>query len=395
MASWFDDGLRTRAGALTAPAERFLDGRELARGPDGVIALCDELEHWLERDQVGDQVGDHVDEEAERRFVEQAGAMLGMLLIDHLGDAGHVARGGAHRVRLGKYGFFDPFAAVDRALDAADVRRALGRQLALAEAESQARGPLSRVVAAFVAALAEQRPELRLAEQFEHSLWLRGLGDPFEVDLGRAVESTRDQGPEAVTAVVAKLLALLPGAASRPSRFDDVRAQLVPRLARADGLLAGLLALPFHGELVIALLVEEPQRARYVRESEAAAWDKSPHELLEQALVNLRARSTQARIARTETEHGALWVARTGDGRDSARVLLGSLHDELRARIGPRVLLGVPHRDTFYACSADSLPLAEQLAARTQGDFERAPHRLAARPFLLEDLEQARPKPVI
>ncbi len=375
MPSWFDDGLRARAGALVPAAERFLDGRELARGPDGVVALCARLEDWLEREDV--------DEEAERRFVEQAGAMLGMLLIDHVGDAGHVARAGAHRVRLGKYGFFDPFAAVDRALDASDVRRALARQLALAEAESEARGPISRVVHALLDALAAQRPDLRFADQFEHSLWLRGDGEPFEVDLKRAVESTRDQGADAVAAVVQKLLAMLPGAAAEASTFLEVRARLMPRLARADALLPGLFSVPFRDELVIALMVEESKRARYVRSQELASWELREAEVLAAAIENLRSRSERARIACAATEHGPLWTARTGDGRDSARLLLPSLHEQLRERIGSHVLVGVPHRDTFYACDAGSPGLVSELRAKVAHDFDRAPHKLSARVFAL------------
>ncbi|HEX5660094.1 MAG TPA: hypothetical protein VFX59_23020 [Polyangiales bacterium] len=368
MTSWFDERLRARAGALVPVAEKFLDGRELARGPDGLIALCAHMEDWLERDDV--------DEEGERRFVEQAGAMLGMLLIDHVGDAGHVARNGTHRVRLGRYGFFDPFSAVDRALDASDVRRALARQIVVAEAESQARGPLSRLVGALMTALQEQRPDLHLVEQFEHTLWLRADGEPFELDLKRAVESTRDQGLDAVHAVVAKLLAMLPGATASEGLALD---QLVPRIARLDALLPGLFARPLSEELVVALMVEERGRARYLRTNEV---DEHP-EAYELALRNLRQHSEQARIATIETEHGPLWIARTGDGRDSARVLLASLHEELRARIGPRVLLGIPHRDTFYACDARNGPLAHELATRTAHDFERAPHQLSARAFTL------------
>jgi hypothetical protein len=369
VTSWFDD-LRPRAGALAPAAEQFLNGRELARGPDGLVALCTHMEDWLERDDV--------DEEGERRFVEQAGALLGLLLIDHVGDAGHVARGGAHRVRLGKYGFFDPFAAVDRALDARDVRRALARQVALAEAESKAQGPLSRVVRAFVVTLQEQRPDLHVVDQFEHSLWLRADGEPFEVDLKRAVESTRDQSVDAVNAVVGKLLSMLPGAPSSDRLALD---RLVPRLARADTLLPGLYARPLSEELVVALMVEERGRARYLRTDEV-----DEGEAYTLALQNLRERSTQARIAPIETAHGPLWIARTGDGRDSARVLLPSLHDELHARIGAHVLLGIPHRDTFYACDATVPRLAQQLLARTTHDFDRAPHKLSARAFTLSTL---------
>jgi hypothetical protein len=80
-----------------------------------------------------------------------------------------------------------------------------------------------------------------------------------------------------------------------------------------------------------------------------------------------------------------LFVARTGDGRDSARVVLPALPSELRARIGPRVALALPHRDTFFACDADNAPLVQAMRARAQEDAARAPHRLSDRVFLFDE----------
>jgi Protein of unknown function (DUF1444) len=383
--SWLNDSLRARAGALAPVAERFLDGwlgqeaRSFSGGADGLVALCTHMERWLGRQDV--------DEEAERAFVEQAGALLGLLLIDHVGDAGHAVRDGTHRLRLGRYGYFDPFAAVDRALDASDVRSALASQVQLAEAEAAAQGPISRVVRALLSALAHTRPDLAFADQFEFSLWLkpRAGGAPFELDLRRAVESTRDQGDDAVDAVARKLLAMLPGAPEVRLDFVQVRERLVPRLARAEtlGELPGLHASSLTQELVVALMLEYQGRARYLRNNELAAWSITPQHAHAVALENLAARSQQARVACSETEHGPLWVARTGDGRDSARVLLHALRAELSQRVGGRVAVGIPHRDTFFACDADNPALVQELARKTAHDAARAPHRLSARVFTL------------
>lgn len=391
---WLSASLRSRASVLASTAERFLAerlGAEAAAfrgGRDGLASLCRQMERWVFRDDV-------IDEEAERRFVEGAGALLGLLLIEHLGDARYVALGSTHRVRLGRYGFFDPFEAVDRALDAPDVRAELARQVAVAEAEAAARGPVSRVVAALLEAIEHERPDLTFDEQFDVSLWLRTqVGDErLEIDLRRAVESTRDQGNQAVEQVARRLLSLLPGPSGAPEPFaawDDVCTRLIPRITRTDALreldghgTSALHATPLTEELMIALLVEYEGRARYVRQRELDAWGLSSDEALDCALANLAARSEQSRIACAETPHGPLLVARTGDGRDSARVLLRSLYDALSARLGERVCVGVPHRDTFFACSGDNDALLRELAQRTARDAERAPHRLSARIFEL------------
>lgn len=392
MTPWLTDSLRTRAGALAPAAERFLRGwlgaeaSAFRGGARGLILLCDYMEHWLGLDAV--------DEEAERGFVEGAGALLGLLLLDHVGQtvhASHVARGGVHRLRLGQHGSFDPFAAVDRALDAESVRDELARQVTLAEAEAAQRGPISRVVSTLLLALAHKRPDLTFADHFDLTLWLRGTdGDePFELDLTRAVESTREQSIDAVHGVVDKLLSMLPGGGDAVLDFADARTRLVPRLARGESLRelgtghGALFGKQLTDELVVALLVEYQGRARYVKNRELEGWGVRPERALELALDNLSLRSERTRIACTHTDHGALWVARTGDGRDSARVLLKSLYDALTEKLGAHLLVSIPHRDTFFACTGENEALVQELARRTAHDAARAPHRLSARLFKL------------
>jgi len=389
---WLTDSLRTRASVLAPAAERFLRGwlgdeaSAFRGGARGLILLCDHMEHWLGLDAV--------DEEAERGFVEGAGALLGVLLLDHVGQtahATHVVRGGVHRLRLGQHGFFDPFVAVDRALDAASVRDELARQVALAEAEAALRGPISRVVSTLLLALAHKRPDLTLADHFDLTLWLESADEsgPLELDLTRAVESTREQNIDAVHAVVDKLLSMLPGGADVALDFADARTRLVPRLARGESLRelgtghGALFGKQLTEELVVALLVEYQGRARYVKNRELEDWGVRPERALELAIDNLSLRSERTRIACTSTDHGPLWVARTGDGRDSARVLLNSLYEALTEKLGAHLFVSIPHRDTFFACAGDNEALVQELARRTAHDAARAPHRLSARLFKL------------
>lgn len=392
MTLWIPETLRARAGALAPVAERFLrewlgeGASSYGGGSSGLVSLCSHMEHWLTLDDV--------DEDAEHRFVEGAGALLGILLIEHVRDGAHAARGAVHRVRLGRHGFFDPFGAVDRALDSSSVRVELARQVALAEAEASGRGPISRVVVSLLGGIARERPDLSYHDQFDVALSLRmkSVPEPFEVDLARAVESTRHQGADAVREVTRKLLSMLPGAPQAPVSFDEVRGRIVPRLARTEDVRAlegqgtsALFTRPLTSELVIALLVEYDGRARYLRQREIDDWGVSAGEVLGVALENLAKRSEKARIAAMETEHGPLLVARTGDGRDSARVLLKSLYAALSARLGERVYVSVPHRDTFFACAANNRALVQELARRTAHDAERAPHRLSKRLFELTE----------
>jgi uncharacterized protein YtpQ (UPF0354 family) len=389
---WLSALVKQRAGALSSAAERFVaehwtvDSPAYSGGRDGLVALCTQLERFAHEP--------HVDEEGERRFVEGAGALLGVLLIEHVPGASYASERGVHRVRLGAHGFFDPFAAVDRALDAGNIRRELAREVARAEDEAAARGPLSRVAAALCQAIEAERPDLALQGQFDCTLRVtqRASGEPIEIDLKRAVETTLDQDQRAVEKVARRLLSLLPGAlSSQPQSADELSQRLLPRLARHDALhdltsqgKSLLFAQPFSDELSIALLAEFDGRARYVRIGELTELGFTPAQALTQALDNLRARSESARIVREPAELGTMFVARTGDGRDSARVLLPELHAELTDRIGPSVCLALPHRDTFFACSAACEPSRRRLAARAAEDSARAPHALSARVFMLQ-----------
>lgn len=141
MASWIDD-LRSRCGPLTDAAALFSASSSLDRDPPAGAAGLLFLARSVEQLQGGpDQGEDH-----ERVFVEGAGSYLGLLLCNALPQARHVERAGRHELAFGPRAFFDPFAAIERLLDADDVRDALAREVALAEgAARRAQGALSEL----------------------------------------------------------------------------------------------------------------------------------------------------------------------------------------------------------------------------------------------------------
>mgnify|MGYP003438787139 CR=1 FL=1 len=118
MPTWID-ALASRSGPLHTAATEFAAfyglERDPPRGVGGLHALSRLINGArLERHEVNE---DAVDEDAvDRDFVTGAGAYLGLLLLDHLQDGSHVTSSGEHRLRLGEHGFFDPFAAVAKAL---------------------------------------------------------------------------------------------------------------------------------------------------------------------------------------------------------------------------------------------------------------------------------------
>jgi hypothetical protein len=293
-----------------------------------------------------------------------------------------------HRIRLGRFGFFDPFGAMESIIDAEDPRDELVRVVRLAEAEAGGTGPVSRVVTSLSEALARREPPLAVREHFER--YVR-LSDETEIDLGRIVGATEDGTPAAVARSVDKLLGFL-GNERTIVPWEEARSRLLPRLVSpdfTDNLPDGAKG---RGELAIesltpslhlALLLGHEGRSRFVRQDEVDAWGTSFAEAAAIAKENLARRSDAARFARLDTEAGPLVIARSGDGLDSARLVLPTLHDVLSPELGSPFLASVPHRDTLLAAPTGPTTIVAALRERTRDDAARAPHRISDALFLV------------
>jgi hypothetical protein len=391
MLHWLSERLRARGGALVGPANAFcawsrgLDGTELPRGGDGIVRLARRVSAFVYETEV--------DDEEERRFVEGAGALLGLLLIARSPTGCHRQRGTRHLVQLSPHGYFDPFRAVDAALSASSVRATLIRAVADAEAEIAGSGPMSRMVVAFLDQLQELRPGFVFTEQFATDLVLTSpAGERLSIDLTQAVAATAEASWKSVTLSARKLVSMLPGGEpAADSDFASIRGSLFPRVIARDALVelsqrvgAELAHVPVAGELCAALVVEQSGRARYVRGAELVRWGLSSHQALGLARENLAEASACTRVLREDTEYGPIYVFRTGDGRDSARVLLRELRSPLAERVGPAPAFTLPHRDVLLVCDGRVGPLVDHLRERAELDAARAPHRVSAALYTFE-----------
>lgn len=374
--SWTGD-LREAAGPLHDAALAFCPG--LPRGAAGMKLLLGRVEQYCEEEDPG--------ADADRAFVEGAGAVLALLLIDHVGAGEHRSRDGVHRIRLGEHGYFDPFGAMEEILDAEEPGAALAVAVRAAEAEGAGTGPGARVRGYLASTLAARKPPLRVREDFEH--YVR-LSDETEVDLSRTIAATREGDDADVRRSVDKLIAFLGGrAAVLP--WADARPRLVPRLVPASftaDLPAGaagrgeLAIRPLFPTLYAALLLAHDGRSRFVREDELEAWEQTFDGALGAAVKNLAERSAKARFTRVDTDAGPLVIARSGDGLDAARLLLPNLHEVISREIGSPFYVAVPHRDTLLTAPAGSPAVVDELRRRARDDAARAPHRISAEVYL-------------
>jgi len=375
--SWINE-LRSRCGPLTDAATIFAAQlgveRDPPRGVNGLLALSR-------------AVAQLDDEDDERLFVELAGSFFAVVLCDALGRGQHVAREGKHRVDLGAASF-DPFGALERVLAADDTAHALAQEVSRAEAEAAGTGPAARVAREVERQVRARFASAHVIDRFDHTLKLEVDGDEVELDLSRLVRATSGETPGSVQRAVEKFLAALPGMSTPASAWSDVRESVLPRPLGAQ-MLAGLpersalslltlvTAAKQAGTPKLGFVLRSERRARYVQARETHAWDVTSAQLRAAAIENLAARSQNAKLVCTDTEHGPIVVAKSGDGLDAARVVLPGLIDVLGPELGVPFAVAIPHRDTLLACPLNAPAAVAHLRRTARDQAARAPHAIS------------------
>ena len=327
------------------------------------------------------------DEDDERLFVELAGSYFAVVLCDALGRGQHVARGGKHRVDLGAASF-DPFGALERVLAAEDTARALAQEVSRAEAEAAGTGPVARVAREVERQVRARFKRSHVIDRFDHTLKLEVDGDEVELDLSRLVRATTGETPANMQRAVEKFLAALPGMSTPASAWSEARESVLPRPLGVQ-MLAGLperTALSLLPLVATAKQASAPKlgfvlrterRARYVQAREVQSWDVTGAQLRAAAIENLAARSHNAKLVCTDTEHGPIVVAKSGDGLDAARVVLPGLIDVLGPELGVPFAVAIPHRDTLLACPLNAPAAVAHLRNTARDQAARAPHAIS------------------
>ncbi|NOY91419.1 MAG: hypothetical protein GXP55_09425 [Deltaproteobacteria bacterium] len=378
----------SRLGPFADAARAFSAWRHPAGfppGPEGVRALVRELDAFVHDLDAP--------EEDEDRFLEGAGALLAALLIAHLPESRHVEREGRHALRLGRWGFFDPFMAIDAALDAESPAESLARALRRAEAEARGEGSMAQALGLFEELLECIRPDLTLIDAFAASL---RLGDNIELDISSAMAAASgDEGD--LESALSRLIGLIPGGEDAQNAFEwpHARPRLLPRIVSADFLEEldsarpdapperRLYRRPLAGDLRLALVLAYPDRARFVRLEELECWGVPEVEVEGAYLAHLARLSRDARFDAVESPEGVMIVARSGDALDSARIVLPGLYGVLAAELTPPFAVAVPHRDSLLAVSGADPEMWRMLARRAREEHARAPHGISPNIFEL------------
>lgn len=176
------------------------------------------------------------------------------------------------------------------------------------------------------------------------------------------------------------------------SSFEQLRERIFPML-KPIALLAEvrerkvpmIVYRPFLADLIIAYVIDEGSSAAYINERHLERWEIGEHELLAQAIENLR-RRTEERGNFTVVGEGAqrLVVFNTQDGYDASRLLLPGLLERWRGQLTGRMVIGVPSRDFLIIFSDADDQILANVAHQIQLDAANREHGLTDQLFTLD-----------
>jgi hypothetical protein len=139
------------------------------------------------------------------------------------------------------------------------------------------------------------------------------------------------------------------------------------------------------GGLAVAYLIPAPGFGVFAGADHLLSWAVGPDQIHATALANLAVWSAGTPWeSETSGARTMVWSG-SGDGLDAARILLPEVREELGARLGGRVLIGLPERDLLLAVAADEsdAELADLFAAYVSERWAEADDRIDGRVFEL------------
>ncbi|MCX7808902.1 MAG: hypothetical protein N2515_09850, partial [Deltaproteobacteria bacterium] len=262
--------------------EREFDS--LSAIPRGAQALA-----WLS-EKIDAFGGQEQSAQEEVEFIDGSAAFLAAVLVDHMEKAQHVEHEGKHRLLLGNKGFFNPFQAIEAALDAPSARPVLVEQVALAEAEAKELKGYGRLARLLDQALAHFLPDAAVINRFESKAWIHSPSweSPIELNLGRLYPLSLEEPNDALLARAIESLIRSIGTPQPAISRLEALSRIYPRIVKEDFEMSGtLFTQPWFSRLLLCLVLDYGSRFRFVRNDELHAWELSPDEAISAALSNL------------------------------------------------------------------------------------------------------------
>jgi uncharacterized protein YtpQ (UPF0354 family) len=230
-------------------------------------------------------------------------------------------------------------------------------------------------------------PLVKVARSTEpFSLRLNGKVVALE-NLYRSAMQRQDQTVHIVERWAVELLRAAEGTPDRNASYEDVADRVMPVLVTSDAFAAANGSMIGQGVLeglFVAYVIDGDRTISHIPAVQFAKWGVSIDDLHDKAIENLVAKSQTlaADAAQDETGRVNLILFQLGDGYDSSRLLLPTLHDRLRGHLGSPFLAAIPNRDILICIRNDSSILS---SVRTQvaQDFRTMPRQITERLFIV------------
>jgi uncharacterized protein YtpQ (UPF0354 family) len=142
---------------------------------------------------------------------------------------------------------------------------------------------------------------------------------------------------------------------------------------------------PFLADLIITYVIEEPNSVAYISEQHLERWGVQEHEIHEQAMANLRRRTTERGSHTTAgTDQQRLVILDAQDGFDATRLLLPDLIEALSGDMPGTVVIGIPNRDFLIIFSDSDRTILTAVAHQIQREAAERAYGLTDQLFTIE-----------
>jgi uncharacterized protein YtpQ (UPF0354 family) len=184
---------------------------------------------------------------------------------------------------------------------------------------------------------------------------------------------------------------------SEPSGIADasearprLRPVLVPR--EYDRMLD--LIFPFSRGLRLAIVLDEPERMRYLTAKELTTLELERGAVVDVAIENLYKASADLSLQMSTKKGSEFIICAMDDGYAAARILVPGLRQHFGKRLGFPYYCGIPNRD-FLVCwsSSNDRDVHDGLSKQVRADYGEQPHPLSGDVFRVTD-KDSRPAEV-
>ena len=230
-------------------------------------------------------------------------------------------------------------------------------------------------------------PLVKIARSNEpFSLRLNGKVVALE-NLYRSVMQKVDATTHIVERWAVEWLRAAEGTPDRNASYDELADRIMPVLVTSDyfdsakGAAVGQQVVE---GLHVAYVIDGDRTIAHIHEAQFKKWNMSLEDLHEKAIENLvnKSQTLAADAAQDEEGNVNLILFQLGDGYDSSRLLLPTLHERLRGHLGTPFLAAIPNRDILICIRNDSQILG---SVRTQiaQDFRTMPRQITEKLFIV------------